>query len=164
MTVNTLPSPAEQLASRKRLQAVFYAPKPEPRDVPKFRVMRKKFVEDPYAPRCEWPRRDWLLIEGVQRRPTLKQIVAASSLHFNVPEIEILSHRRTRNIVIPRQVAMYIAKSLTLRSLPEIARHFDGRDHTTAIASIRRIQSLIPKDESIRTAIEKIKQKLEGWL
>jgi chromosomal replication initiator protein len=69
--------------------------------------------------------------------------------HYNVSRTDICSARRTANVVRPRQVAMYLAKTLTLRSLPEIGRRFGGRDHTTVLHAVRKIAALIPKDAEL---------------
>ena len=65
---------------------------------------------------------------------------------YNVSRSDLLSSRRTANVVRPRQVAMYLAKTLTLRSLPEIGRRFGGRDHTTVLHAVRKIEALVAKD------------------
>ena len=62
---------------------------------------------------------------------------------YNVSRSDLLSSRRTANVVRPRQVAMYLAKTLTLRSLPEIGRRFGGRDHTTVLHAVRKIEALV---------------------
>ena len=73
-----------------------------------------------------------------------------------------LSSRRTANVVRPRQIAMYLAKTLTLRSLPEIGRRFGGRDHTTVLHAVRKIESLIGQDTSLAAEIEAIKGQLQS--
>ena len=73
---------------------------------------------------------------------------------------EILSARRTANVVRPRQIAMYLAKILTLRSLPEIGRRFGGRDHTTVLHAVRKIEELVSKDHNLAEVIELLKRIL----
>jgi chromosomal replication initiator protein len=80
--------------------------------------------------------------------------------HFNVSRAEILSSRRTANVVRPRQIAMYLAKTLTLRSLPEIGRRFGGRDHTTVLHAVRKIEELASKDRNLAEVIELLKRIL----
>jgi chromosomal replication initiator protein len=72
-----------------------------------------------------------------------------------------LSSRRTANVVRPRQIAMYLAKTLTLRSLPEIGRRFGGRDHTTVLHAVRKIEGLIGKDNALAAEIESLKSQLQ---
>jgi chromosomal replication initiator protein len=81
--------------------------------------------------------------------------------HYNVSRADILSSRRTAVVVRPRQIAMYLAKVLTLRSLPEIGRRFGGRDHTTVLHAVRKIDELIVKDNSLSGEIEHLKCMLQ---
>lgn len=115
------------------------------------------------APAATLPRvRDWLLLTS--RTPSghiqIKTIIGVVAEHYGISASDIISSRRTANVVRPRQVAMYLAKTLTLRSLPEIGRLFD-RDHTTVIASIRRIQSIMDADEDFRAVVNCLRQKLD---
>ncbi|MGA8170722.1 MAG: chromosomal replication initiator protein DnaA [Methylocystis sp.] len=80
--------------------------------------------------------------------------------HFNVSRADILSQRRTANVVRPRQIAMYLAKNLTLRSLPEIGRRFGGRDHTTVLHAVRKIEGLVSKDHNLAEEIELLKRMI----
>ena len=82
--------------------------------------------------------------------------------HYQVSMNDLSSIRRTANVVRPRQVAMYLAKTLTLRSLPEIGRRFGGRDHTTVLHAVRKIEGLIAKDTALATDIELLKAKIGG--
>jgi len=77
------------------------------------------------------------------RPPTVREIVAKVAEHFHMRPEEILSSRRQREIVRPRHVAMYLAKMLTPRSLPEIGRHLGGRDHTTILHGFRKIEAAL---------------------
>ena len=77
--------------------------------------------------------------------------------HYNVSKADLLSSRRTRTIVRPRQIAMYLAKVLTPRSLPEIGRRFGGRDHTTVLHAVRKIEGLIG-DKTLADEIELLKR------
>ena len=74
---------------------------------------------------------------------------------------DLLSSRRTANVVRPRQVAMYLAKTLTLRSLPEIGRRFGGRDHTTVLHAVRKIETLAGNDSALADEIETLKRLLQ---
>ena len=74
---------------------------------------------------------------------------------------DILSSRRTAVVVKPRQVAMFLAKTLTMRSLPEIGRRFGGRDHTTVLHAVRKIEGLSQTDGALREEIELLKRMLQ---
>jgi len=80
---------------------------------------------------------------------------------YNVSRADLLSSRRTANVVRPRQVAMYLAKVLTLRSLPEIGRRFGGRDHTTVLHAVRKIENLASSDSALADEIEGLKRQLQ---
>lgn len=95
------------------------------------------------------------------RRVKIEEIQRAVSKHFNVSKQDLLSSRRTRSIVWPRQIAMYLAKSLTLRSLPEIGRRFGGRDHTTVLHAVRKVEEQLVGDEALGQEIEILKRMLE---
>jgi len=64
-------------------------------------------------------------------------------------------------VVRPRQVAMYLAKTLTLRSLPEIGRRFGGRDHTTVLHAVRKIEGLVARDTALSEEVESLKRQLQ---
>ena len=80
------------------------------------------------------------------KRIKIEDIQRVVARQYNVSRSDLLSSRRTANVVRPRQVAMYLAKTLTLRSLPEIGRRFGGRDHTTVLHAVRKIEALVAKD------------------
>jgi chromosomal replication initiator protein len=96
------------------------------------------------------------------RRVKIEDIQRVVSKHYNVSKQDLLSSRRTRSIVWPRQIAMYLAKSLTLRSLPEIGRRFGGRDHTTVLHAVRKVEELVGADEALTQEIELLKRMLEA--
>jgi Bacterial dnaA protein helix-turn-helix len=73
---------------------------------------------------------------------------------------DLKSDRRTAKVVHPRQVAMYLAKKVTLRSLPEIGRRFGGRDHTTVLHAVRKIEAKIENDPELAARIERIKDNI----
>ena len=97
---------------------------------------------------------------GEPRRIQIEDILRIVSKHFGVNRSDLLSKRRTRSIVRPRQIGMYLSKQLTSRSLPEIGRRFGGRDHTTVIHAIRVVQQLISDDPTLREEIELLKRLL----
>ena len=82
------------------------------------------------------------LLRSYERRVTIDEIQRRVAEHFNVRQGEMTSDRRARAVARPRQVAMYLAKQLTSRSLPEIGRKFGGRDHTTVMHAVRKIEEL----------------------
>src|SRR3954469_1714582 len=95
------------------------------------------------------------------KRVKIEDIQRAVARHYNVSRADMLSSRRTANVVRPRQVAMYLAKTLTLRSLPEIGRRFGGRDHTTVLHAVRKIESLVGNDSVLAEEIEILKRLLQ---
>ncbi|MDE2579490.1 MAG: chromosomal replication initiator protein DnaA [Hyphomicrobiales bacterium] len=80
--------------------------------------------------------------------------------HYNVSRADLLSSRRTASVVRPRQIAMYLAKTLTLRSLPEIGRRFGGRDHTTVLHAVRKIEGMVNADTALAQDLELLKRML----
>jgi chromosomal replication initiation ATPase DnaA len=94
------------------------------------------------------------------KRLTIERIQAAVCRFYQIPRVEILSARREAKIVRPRQVAMYLAKTLTVRSLPEIGRMFGGRDHTTILHAVRKIGALVARDPDLNEVVEKLKATL----
>lgn len=95
------------------------------------------------------------------RRVKIDDILRIVAKHFGVSRGDILSQRRNRSIVWPRQIGMYLAKNLTTRSLPEIGRRFGGRDHTTVLHAIRKIQGQIEDNPNLKEEIEILKRLLK---
>ncbi len=95
------------------------------------------------------------------RRVRIEDIQKAVSKHFNVSKADLLSSRRTRTIVRPRQIAMYLAKMLTPRSLPEIGRRFGGRDHTTVLHAVRKVEELMRDDRNLAEEVELLKRVID---
>jgi chromosomal replication initiator protein len=95
------------------------------------------------------------------KRVKIEDIQRVVARQYNVSRADLLSSRRTANVVRPRQVAMYLAKTLTLRSLPEIGRRFGGRDHTTVLHAVRKIESLVNTDNALAEEIELLKRQLQ---
>ncbi|MGD9541958.1 chromosomal replication initiator protein DnaA [Methylocystis sp.] len=94
------------------------------------------------------------------KRVKIDDIQKLVASHYNISRADILSSRRTANVVRPRQIAMYLSKVLTLRSLPEIGRRFGGRDHTTVLHAVRKIEELAAKDKGLAEVIELLKRIL----
>ena len=95
---------------------------------------------------------------GDPKRIRIEDIQRIVARHYNVSKTELLSNRRTRTIVKPRQVAMYLAKVMTPRSLPEIGRRFGGRDHTTVLHAVRKIENLSGTDEKLEQELELLRR------
>lgn len=96
------------------------------------------------------------------RRVKIEDIQRVVAKHYNVSKQDLLSSRRTRSIVWPRHIAMYLAKTLTPRSLPEIGRRFGGRDHTTVLHAVRRVEECLKSDDALVQEIEALKRMLEA--
>jgi chromosomal replication initiator protein len=102
------------------------------------------------------------MLRGAQRRVTIDQIQKAVADHFEMKPLDLVSARRARAVARPRQIAMYLAKRLTTRSLPEIGRKFGGRDHSTVIHAVRRIEELRDTDRDVDGAVRVLLGQLEG--
>jgi chromosomal replication initiator protein len=95
---------------------------------------------------------------GEPKRVRIEDIQRIVARHYNVSKTELLSNRRTRTIVKPRQVAMYLSKVMTPRSLPEIGRRFGGRDHTTVLHAVRKIEDLSGADNTLAQELELLRR------
>ena len=84
-----------------------------------------------------------------QGRIKIEDILKIVGRHFNVAKADLLSPRRARTVVLPRQIGMYLAKKLTSRSLPEIGRRFGGRDHSTVLHAVRKIEGQLRGDDKL---------------
>ena len=96
------------------------------------------------------------------RRITVDQIQKACAAHYKIDAAEMRSKRRARAVARPRQVAMYLAKKMTPRSLPEIGRIFGGRDHSTVIHAVRTIEALREQNPDMDADIRALQRQLEG--
>jgi chromosomal replication initiator protein len=95
------------------------------------------------------------------KRVKIEDIQKLVASRYNVSRSDILSERRTAAVVRPRQIAMYLSKVLTLRSLPEIGRRFGGRDHTTVLHAVRKIEKQIGEDTVLGDEVELLKRMLQ---
>ena len=102
------------------------------------------------------------LLRASDRRTTIDQIQKKVAEHFNVKMSDMHSARRSRTVARPRQIAMFLAKNLTTRSLPEIGRKFGGRDHTTVIHAIKKVKELVKNDSSLSEDIEILTRSLQS--
>jgi chromosomal replication initiator protein len=101
------------------------------------------------------------LLRANDRRVTIEEIQKRVAEHFNIRIADMHSARRARAVARPRQVAMYLAKQLTSRSLPEIGRKFGGRDHTTVMHAVRKIEELRAKDSTFAEDVDLLRRMLE---
>jgi chromosomal replication initiator protein len=99
---------------------------------------------------------------GKRAYPPIRAIQAVVASHYDVTRADICSARRMKEIVIPRQVAMYLAKELTPFSLPQLGRHFGGRDHTTILHGIRRIGAKVFADAGFAHEVISLRATLES--
>ncbi len=101
------------------------------------------------------------MLRSIDRKTTIDEIQKKVSEYFNISVKELQSSRRARTVARPRQVAMYLAKQLTSRSLPEIGRKFD-RDHTTVMHAVRKVEELIIEDQALAESVDALRRSLEG--
>jgi chromosomal replication initiator protein len=102
------------------------------------------------------------VLRSFDRRVTIQEIQKRVAEHWNIRITEMSSARRSRSIARPRQVAMYLAKQLTSKSLPDIGRHFGDRDHTTVMHAVARVTALISTDAAFAEDVELLRRKLES--
>ena len=102
------------------------------------------------------------ILRANQRRISIDEIQTRVSDHYRIRKAEMTSARRAREVARPRQVAMYLSKQLTTHSLPEIGRKFGGRDHTTVMHAVRKIEELHVSDPSLSEDIDLLRRMLEG--
>jgi len=100
-------------------------------------------------------------MRGGEKRITVDEIQKVVADYFNLKQADLLSERRTRAVARPRHVAMYLAKQLTTRSYPDIGRRFGGRDHTTVLHAVKRIEELKATEAGLATDLETITRKLK---
>ncbi|MCP5089231.1 MAG: chromosomal replication initiator protein DnaA [Rhodobacteraceae bacterium] len=102
------------------------------------------------------------VLRATDRKVTIDEIIRKVADHYNIRLADILSPRRARSIARPRQVAMFLAKKLTSKSLPEIGKRFGGRDHTTVIHAVKKIEELRSIDNQIAEDVELLRRMLEA--
>jgi len=101
------------------------------------------------------------VLRSSERKVTVEEIQRKTSEHYNIRLSDMIGPKRLRSYARPRQVAMYLCKQLTSRSLPEIGRRFGGRDHTTVMHGVRRIEELRVADGQIAEDIDLLRRALE---
>jgi chromosomal replication initiator protein len=102
------------------------------------------------------------ILRASDRKITVEEIQRKVSDHYNIRLSDLIGPKRLRSYARPRQVAMYLAKTMTNRSLPEIGRRFGGRDHTTVMHGVRRIEELRSTDSQIADDLELLRRALEA--
>lgn len=102
------------------------------------------------------------VLRSYERRITIDEIQRKVAEHYTLRLQDMHSSRRSRNVARPRQIAMYLCKKLTPRSLPEIGRKFGGRDHTTVMHAVRKIEEMIGEDIAFADEIKLLTRKLKG--
>ncbi|WP_207470141.1 chromosomal replication initiator protein DnaA, partial [Paracoccus fontiphilus] len=96
------------------------------------------------------------------RKISIDDIQRRVAEHYNIRLADLIGPKRARNVARPRQIAMYLSKQLTSRSLPEIGRRFGGRDHTTIMHGIRKIEELVVEDHALAEDVAMLKRLLEA--
>ncbi|MEM6727328.1 MAG: chromosomal replication initiator protein DnaA [Pseudomonadota bacterium] len=102
------------------------------------------------------------MIRASDRKTTVEEIQRKVAEHYLIRLSDMLGPKRNRNLARPRQIAMYLSKKLTQRSLPDIARRFGGRDHTTIIHGVRKIEHLMTQDSQLADDVEMLRRALEA--
>jgi len=102
------------------------------------------------------------LLRAHDRRVTIEEIQKKVAEHYNIRVSDMSSARRSRSVARPRQVAMYLSKQLTQRSLPEIGRKFGGRDHTTVMHAARKVEELCRTDSGFAEDVDLLRRMLES--
>jgi len=155
-------------ASTRALLEALVANHGEPSDLPPLEDDSEEDEEVPRNIEPDWWPCMWFgdLVTAQGPRPdgppTISLIQAIVARSFNLTKIDIVSQRRTQNVVLPRQIAMYLAKNMTLRSYPEIGRRFGGRDHTTAIHAVHKIRARCVSDPEFAGRINALKAEISA--
>ena len=102
------------------------------------------------------------ILRASDRKLTIEEIQRKVAEHYNIRLADMVGPKRVRAIARPRQVAMFLSKQLTLRSLPEIGRRFGGRDHTTIMHGVRKIEELMATDSQLNDDLILLRRQLQG--
>ena len=97
-----------------------------------------------------------------ERRITVDDIQKMTASYFSITVDDLISKRRTKAVVRPRHIAMYLAKTMTTRSLPDIGRRFGGRDHSTVIHAVNKITETLTSDAVLAEDVEALRRRLRG--
>jgi chromosomal replication initiator protein len=102
------------------------------------------------------------LIDNAEREVTPDAVIKAVAEHYGVKVSDLRSERKHKVIALPRQVAMFLIRRLTRCSLPDIGLRFGGRDHTTVMYAVKKIEKKVAEDVSLRNTVEALRKNLEG--
>jgi chromosomal replication initiator protein len=102
------------------------------------------------------------ILKHTDKKVTMDEIIKKTCEYYNLRQSDLMSANRSRAIARPRQIAMFLCKKLTTRSLPEIGRKFGGRDHTTILYGVRKIEELMQVDSQIAEDAEILRRMLEA--
>lgn len=128
---------------------------------PKKKIVAVETEEDRFRKWFEkWKAMRHAPAEPETKGPDVKAIQRTCCAAYGITMADILSARRTRDVVKPRQIAMYLAKTMTLKSLPDVGRRFGGRDHTTVLFAVRKIERMVKTDPDFASHIETLKQSI----
>jgi hypothetical protein len=147
-----------------------------PIEIPKVKPRPMHLIEEQPTPPPEPAITDEMIADWVERQrkrfwfsieddfasplPKIELIQKIVCRHFNIVLKDMLSARRTADVVYPRQIAMFLCKEFTKRSLPEIGRRFGGRDHTTALHAVRVIGEREQKIESLAADLKALREQI----
>lgn len=160
---NMTPTQRQAFERRRAFRASIAA-----RAIPEIPIIREEPIEEKLTepePEAAKPEVKQILahwFEIVAEVPSVAAIQYSVARFFSVTRADILSARRTANVVLPRHIAVYLAKHLTPFSYPAIGRFFGGRDHTSAIHAVRRIEKLVRSDENIAFVVATLLIELNG--
>ena len=136
-----------------------------PRHISQFDIEKSLIIhalaDDPKLFIYDLPKDDVTIQQKEALLTYIDEIQKKVAEHFNISVKEMQSSRRARTVARPRQIAMYLAKQLTSRSLPEIGRKFD-RDHTTVMHAVRKVEELIIEDISLAESIDTLRRALDA--
>lgn len=124
-------------------------------------ALRRGYPEYFTEPQPKATSRDWLVVANTPRSITVQDIVRAVSDYTGVSASKINSHRRPAGVCFARHVSMYLAKDITGLSLKKIGKAMGGRDHTTVLSGVRKIESRLETDTSLAAELNAIRAKLE---
>ena len=96
----------------------------------------------------------------IETNITIEDIQKTVVSYYNISMHDFMSSRRSRSVARPRQIAMYLSKKMTTKSLPDIGRRFSGRDHTTVIHAIKKVEELMIQDKNFENEVKDLNQKL----
>ena len=102
-----------------------------------------------------------LLKQRRGKKITVDEIIKVISLKFNIKVSDIKSQKKNKNLILPRQIVMYIARHLTNLSFPDIGNKVGGRDHSTVIYSTNKVKKIVNQDAEIKRIVEEIEETLQ---